>query len=506
MKAAGMPAEFVILHGVSNVNPLPDDADTLVQAQAIAAVLRADGYSVREVAADLDLRAVSQLNEQPRPVVFNLVESLAGQGALAHLPAALLETLGIAFTGSSARTLAATTDKPLSKRLLRSAGLPTPDWWEHSVAPDDRLVIVKPSHEDGSVGITAASVMRGGEFSAALDEQNATPTFAEAYIDGREFNVSLLATNNGDDAGVEVLPVAEIRFVNFPPDRPRILDYEAKWAPDSAAYRGTVRHTLGADEETGLSARLTAIARQVWTLFEMRGYARVDFRVDASGQPWIVDINANPCLAPDAGFAAAATAAGMSFADVIRRIVAAAIAPTRPAAVRKAPQPTAENLQRCWRTDVQQRDIEGVHALVARTGVFSAEEQAVAAELVETTLQQGAAAGYEFIFAETAGKLDAYACFGPIPGAPGRYDLYWIAVCPATCRQGLGREVLNRAEQLMINAGANRVYLDTAGRAAYRPTHAFYFSCGFGTVAELEDYYAPGDNKLIMMKELTSVS
>jgi len=505
MKAADKPTQFVILHGVSNAAPLPDDADTLVQAQAIGDVLRADGYSVRELAVDLDLRAVSQLKEQRRAVVFNLVESLAGQGALAHLPAALLETLGMPFTGSSARTLALTTDKPLSKRLLRSAGLPTPDWWEHTVPPADRLVIVKPSHEDGSVGITAASVMRGSEFSADLDARHATPTFAEAYIDGREFNVALLATNSPDGADVEVLPVAEIRFVDFPPNRPRILDYEAKWAPDSAAYRGTVRHTLGADEETGLTAQLTAISRQVWTLFEMCGYARVDFRVDSSGQPWIVDINANPCLAPDAGFAAAAAAAGMSLADVVRRIVAAAIAPPRPAA-RKAPQTAARNSQRRWRTDVQQSDVEAVHALAARAGVFSAEEQSVAAELVEISLQQGAAAGYEFVFAETGDKLDAYACFGRIPGAPGRYDIYWIAVCPDTRRQGLGREVLSRAEQVMRAAGANRVYLDTAGRAAYQPTHAFYFSCGYRTVAELEDYYAVGDNKLILMKELSSGS
>lgn len=503
MNAADKPAEFVILHGVSNAEPSPDDVDTLLQVQVIGAVLREAGHKVRELAVDLNLHAVSQLHKQPDCIVFNLVESLAGKGSLAHLPIALLETLRMPFTGSSARTLALTTDKPLSKRLLRSAGLPTPDWWERTVAPDDRLVIVKPSHEDGSVGITAASVMRGSEFSAALDAQNATPLFAEAYVDGREFNVSLLATNAPDGSDVEVLPIAEIRFVDFPSDRPRILDYEAKWAPDSAAYRGTVRHTLNANEETQLAARLTAIARQVWTLFEMRGYARVDFRVDASGQPWIVDINANPCLAPDAGFAAAATAAGMSFNEVVRRIVEAAIAPLSPPVARQSVQPAQDNLQRRWRTDVQQRDIEAVHALVARTGVFSAEEQAVAAELVETTLQQGSAAGYEFIFAETGDTLDAYACFGPIPGAPGRYDLYWIAVCPDARRQGLGREVLTRAEQLMSAAGVSRVYLDTAGRAAYQPTHAFYFSCGYRTIAELADYYAPGDSKLIMMKELS---
>jgi D-alanine-D-alanine ligase len=184
-------------------------------------------------------------------------------------------------------------------------------------------VIVKPSREDGSCGITATSVMTGKDalatiFSRPADAPDAL--FAEAYIDGREFNVSLLAT----DGEPEVLPVAEIRFVDFPEGRPKILDYEAKWAEDSAAYRGTVRHTLTACEEQELASQLNSIAQRVWTLFDLRDYARVDFRVDAKGQPWVVDINANPCLAPDAGFAAAATAAGMSFSEIIMRIVTAA--------------------------------------------------------------------------------------------------------------------------------------------------------------------------------------
>jgi D-alanine-D-alanine ligase len=326
MKAAGDPAQFVILHGVNKANPAPDDADTLIQAQAIAEALRSNGYTVREQAIDLDLRAVSLLDTHPRPCVFNLVESLAGQGALGYLPVAVLETLGIPFTGSSALTIAMTTDKPISKRMLRSAGLPTPDWWEHSAPPDDRLVIVKPSREDGSLGITAASVMRGKDVRRLAGDRSMPVQFAEAYVDGREFNVSLLAVDGSDDTAPEVLPVAEIRFVDFPADRPRILDYDAKWAPDSAAYRGTVRHTLAAGEESGLSTRLAEIARQVWTLFNMRGYARVDFRVDRAGQVWIIDINANPCLAPDAGFAAAATAAGMTFDNVVMRIVHAATA------------------------------------------------------------------------------------------------------------------------------------------------------------------------------------
>ena len=134
--------------------------------------------------------------------------------------------------------------------------------------------------------------------------------------------------------------------------------------------------------------------------------------------------------------------------------------------------------------------------------MFSAEEQNVAAELVTTTVEQGAAAGYSFIFAETEGRLEAYACFGPIPGAPGRFDLYWIAVHPTSHRQGLGKAVLERVEAAVLKAGGERIYLDTAGREQYAPTRAFYKNCGYREAADMKDYYAVGDSKLVLMKEL----
>jgi len=318
-----MPAEVVILHSVTATNPTPDEADTLVQARAISDALSALPCSVLELAVGLDMTVLCELQKQSNMLVFNLVESLEGRGALLHLPVAVLDSLNVAYTGSNPMTLAITTDKPLSKQLLRAAGIPTPDWWDTGAPPEARQVIVKPSREDGSCGITAASVMTGSDAAALVVSKPADAPdalFAEAFIDGREFNVSLLAT----DAEPEVLPIAEIRFVDFPEGRPKILDYEAKWAEDSAAYRGTVRHTLSAGEEQELTSQLSTIAKKVWTLFDLRDYARIDFRVDAKGHPSVVDINANPCLAPDAGFAAAAAAAGMNFSEIIGRIITAA--------------------------------------------------------------------------------------------------------------------------------------------------------------------------------------
>ena len=142
--------------------------------------------------------------------------------------------------------------------------------------------------------------------------------FAEAYIAGREFNLSVLA---GPD-GPEVLPPAEIHFVDYPDDRPRIVGYRAKWDSDSFEYHHTPRSFDFPPPDAPLLAELCRLARACWDLFGLRGYARVDFRVDETGQPWVLEINANPCLSPDAGFGAAAERAGLSFPAVIARILA----------------------------------------------------------------------------------------------------------------------------------------------------------------------------------------
>jgi D-alanine-D-alanine ligase len=147
------------------------------------------------------------------------------------------------------------------------------------------------------------------------------PRFAEVFVEGREFNLSLLASPEG----AEVLPVAEIRFDGFPSDKPRIVGYAAKWEPDSFECRHTRRHFPDAAQDAALFAALRDLASLCWRCFGLAGHARVDFRSDAQGRPWVLEVNANPCLAPDAGFLAAAAQAGLAPADVLERILAAAL-------------------------------------------------------------------------------------------------------------------------------------------------------------------------------------
>jgi D-alanine-D-alanine ligase len=125
--------------------------------------------------------------------------------------------------------------------------------------------------------------------------------------------------------GPEVLPPAEIDFSAFPAGKPRIVGFDAKWDADSFAYTNTPRQFDFSASDRGLLERLSDLARKCWTSFGLAGYARVDFRVDEWGEPWILEINGNPCLSPDAGFAAAVERASIGYTRAVERIVAAAL-------------------------------------------------------------------------------------------------------------------------------------------------------------------------------------
>jgi acetoin utilization deacetylase AcuC-like enzyme/ribosomal protein S18 acetylase RimI-like enzyme len=157
-----------------------------------------------------------------------------------------------------------------------------------------------------------------------------------------------------------------------------------------------------------------------------------------------------------------------------------------------------------WRDQVRDGDIEAVRSLVAATDFFSTEEVTFAAELVEERVSRGPESGYSFILAEEeGGRLAGYSCYGPIAGAPGRFDLYWIVTRPARQRSGLGRELIARTEAAISAAGGKRVYAETSSRDQYAPTRAFYRACGFRKVATLADFYADGDGKAIFAKDLS---
>jgi D-alanine-D-alanine ligase len=317
-----MKKVLVLINKISN-NPSKDELDVLVQAEAIEKAMDELGYDHQREFFDLDLKNItSVLKQNPPDLVFNLVETVAGKGELIHLPPSLLESFNVPFTGSGSYALLLTTNKIRTKKILKVNGLPTPEWFVHNDTekPDKRKkYILKPAWEDGSAGITDDSIVTGDKINLQELSRNMKlkNIFIEEYIHGREFNLSLLAGKNGP----EVMPVAEMQYLNFPADKPRILTYASKWDTDSFEYTHTVRTFEIAESDRDLSSALINISKRCWELFELRGYARVDFRVDEDNRPYVLEINTNPCLSPDSGFPAACFKAGLSYTEMINRII-----------------------------------------------------------------------------------------------------------------------------------------------------------------------------------------
>ncbi len=479
---------ILVLHTAVPPDAPPDEQDTLVQAAAVTAALESWGYPVQRLAFDALTPVTLQLN--PPAGVVNLVEARQEQPALAWLGASLCEALKLPYTGNPSAALVLTGQKLWTKKILRQAQLPTPDWHEQPPAALDAAYVLKSATEEASLGLAADSVTPQADRLAVLwaerQQHYGGVWFAERYVDGREFNLSLLETA----AGVHVLPIAEMCFRDYPAMQPKILDYAAKWDADSFAARHTAR--CFPPEEPELFAQLRHLAVQTWPLLGLRGYARVDFRVDAQGQPWILEVNANPCLDPDAGFAQAALQAGLSYPELVLHLL-------RLAVPQLTPPPQQRRVVAEWapgRMQVQPGDAAAVYALVQATGVFTAEECRLAQELVEARLQQGPASGYEFILLEQAGHLVAYTCFGPVPATEGCYDLYWLAVAPALQGRGLAQAVLRQTLAAIRGQGGQRVYAETSATPRYAPARRCYQQAGFVLRGLLPDFYRSNDAKL----------
>ncbi len=154
------------------------------------------------------------------------------------------------------------------------------------------------------------------------------------------------------------------------------------------------------------------------------------------------------------------------------------------------------------RTTVTADDCEHVRAITRSSGFFTDPEVAVAVELVEERLAKGPASGYQFIFAEADGRTVGYSCFGPIPCTVSSYDLYWIAVDADVRGRRVGTRLLDESERSVARLGGTRVYVETSSRAQYEPTRRFYERRGYHRAALLEDFYAPGDGKVMYVKVL----
>ena len=155
-----------------------------------------------------------------------------------------------------------------------------------------------------------------------------------------------------------------------------------------------------------------------------------------------------------------------------------------------------------FRTRLAQVDRPLIERAVRETGFFTADEVAIAVELVDEGLAKGDSSDYLFLVAEWEGKFVGYSCYGHIPGSVASWDLYWIVVAREFQGKGVGKSLLTRTEQDIKKRGATRIYIDTSDKGAYAPTQKFYLATGYHEAARLQDFYSPGDGKIIYLKVL----
>jgi D-alanine-D-alanine ligase len=326
---------IVVLFGQVPADARPDEQDVLVEVEQVCGALGTLGYEPISLPLTLDLsKAADRLRELRPAAVFNLVESVDGQDRLLYLATTLLDYLGLAYTGSPSEAMFLASNKVLAKRLLSKAGIATPEWagLEEALAGGpgfDPPYLVKSVWDNASQGLERLFPDRdqlldrlsAGMISTAAHSLRREDVFVESYIEGREFNISVL----DKESEPEVLPPAEMLFVDYPTDKPRIVGYDAKWDPASFDYQHTVRRFDFEGADQSLLDELSDLACTCWRELGIEGYSRVDFRVDSLGQPWVLEVNPNPCLSPDAGLAAAAARAGLSYEDLVQRILRPAV-------------------------------------------------------------------------------------------------------------------------------------------------------------------------------------
>jgi D-alanine-D-alanine ligase len=480
-------------------------AEVVQTAEAIADALRRRGHDARLL--PLEDHAAAQIRASHADVIFNLAESFRGSSALEPAIAWLYELERKAYTGAGASALERCLNKSVTRALLRDAGVAVPEGRTIRSA-DEPLrdlpypLFLKPAYEDASHGIDLGSVVRDEGAArarvASLLARFGGAVIAEAWIDGRELNVSIL----DDGAALQVLPPAEIDFSAFPPGAPRVLTYAAKWDESSDEYRGSPSVAASLDE--ALRARVEATALAAFRALGLRGYGRVDLRVDSAGTPFVIDVNPNPALAPDAGLALAAGRGGLDYDALVERIAheAFARAPRRP-----KPGPDRVTLVPLR---AEHRDV--LVAQVRATAAFREDELEVAAELIDEGVRAANEGrehpDYLFVVAELEGsnggapRAVGYACFGLASLSDGVFDLYWIVVDPNVQGRGVGRSLLRAAEREAAARRGRWLVAETSGMPSYEATRAFYLASGYVELGRLPEFYRAGDDKVLYGRRL----
>jgi D-alanine-D-alanine ligase len=322
-----MKKTILILYNKISEHPTGDELDVLDQVKIVSDALLALDYTVLEQQVDMNLdKAIEEIKKVNPYIIFNLVESIFNKGEFAYFSPAILSYLDIPFTGNPLVPMFISANKVLAKKELKRIGVPTPGWItldELQKIKKSKRYILKPTWEEGSLGLDEDSIFEGSDkdFINRLKSKNKDYYFIEEFIDGREFNVSIMGTKEGP----KVLPIAEMTFKKFPEGKPKIMGYTAKWKEDSFEYTHTRRTFSIPKSDNDIKEQIVAICTKCWNEIGFKGYVRIDFRLSESRIPYVIDLNLNPCISPSGGFVAASEKAGYKFTEVMEHLLEEAL-------------------------------------------------------------------------------------------------------------------------------------------------------------------------------------
>ncbi|MDH4135067.1 MAG: ATP-grasp domain-containing protein [Gammaproteobacteria bacterium] len=301
--------------------------DTFRTEYDVKQALRTLGHEVRVVGVYDDLAPVRKTIEEWKPhIAFNLIEDFAGVAAFDYYMVSYLAMMKIPYTGCNPRGLLLARDKALSKKLLAFHRIPVPEFTVFPCGRPVRVsrhlqypVIVKSLTEEGSVGIAQASFVENDEQLrervALIHEKFQGDAIAEQYIDGRELYVTVLGNTQ-----LTVLPVRELAFRETPEKRPRLATYKVKWDPKYRERWG-IDYGFAAHLPDGMSERIAALCKRIYRILDLSGYARIDLRLTAAGEMYVLEANPNPGIARDEDTTLSAKKAGFGYEEFIQRLI-----------------------------------------------------------------------------------------------------------------------------------------------------------------------------------------
>lgn len=327
--------KITVLYNRVETLPFNDSKALLTEAGArddaktIAKALNCAGYTADVM--ELSIETVNQLRRHKADLFFNLCDGVGSIPKSEHKVPELLDRLKLPYTGADASSLLLTTNKALTKRIFEQNNIPTPAYSLFEASPvklPSNLyfpLIVKPMAEDCSLGISSTSVVKNlwelRREVAKIVGRYHEPALVEQYIKGRELNVTVIGNGNG----ITVLPISEIKFGNSykNSDKPKIVDFSAKWVEESRSYKDTIG-VCPAKMSPKIRQKIERLAIQAYLVCGGRDYARVDMRLARDGMPYFLEVNLNNDLSVGMGAARSAQASGLDYKDFISTIASIA--------------------------------------------------------------------------------------------------------------------------------------------------------------------------------------